>query len=280
MWTFLQNKFGFRFLTFLLWRMGPPHLRVQDILRKYPGRFEGVIGIICENLDSIDSIEAKQSLIWIIGMVVVHGAVPCRYVFGVWVFLLWGSLFARPPVSCSTAMPMKDWISTVLRKWFFEYLFANGEVFYAKKFIFIGWLNQRTNKNVFICFFFKLIFWFSKAGWITLSTCIKDTPPENIQFVGKYIFCPFISFAAGICLCGLSFVFFPLSVRDAITNVFAFVVLSPWGFDTFCWGKILIYRWDDLGFPESNPLQKPEKKRTSRSEMHQKKFTAWIQTSI
>eukprot|EP00667_Euglena_gracilis_P010038 EG_transcript_10202 len=40
---------------------------IKDILRKYPGRFEGVIGIICENLDSIDSIEAKQSLIWIIG---------------------------------------------------------------------------------------------------------------------------------------------------------------------------------------------------------------------
>eukprot|EP00667_Euglena_gracilis_P014445 EG_transcript_14956 len=30
---------------------------IKDILRKYPGRFEGVIGIICENLDSIDSIE-------------------------------------------------------------------------------------------------------------------------------------------------------------------------------------------------------------------------------
>eukprot|EP01012_Entosiphon_sulcatum_P014506 TRINITY_DN1952_c0_g1_i1.p1 TRINITY_DN1952_c0_g1~~TRINITY_DN1952_c0_g1_i1.p1 ORF type:complete len:927 (+),score=154.34 TRINITY_DN1952_c0_g1_i1:292-2781(+) len=40
---------------------------MKDILRKYPGRFEGVIGTICENLDIIDSPDAKISLIWIIG---------------------------------------------------------------------------------------------------------------------------------------------------------------------------------------------------------------------
>ena len=33
---------------------------LKDILRKYPGRFEGVLAIVCENLDNIDSAEAKQ----------------------------------------------------------------------------------------------------------------------------------------------------------------------------------------------------------------------------
>jgi len=42
-------------------------IAMKDILRKYPGRFEGVIAVVCENLDAIDSVEAKQSLIWIIG---------------------------------------------------------------------------------------------------------------------------------------------------------------------------------------------------------------------
>eukprot|EP00997_Jenningsia_sp_PLL12_P007989 NODE_46_length_3035_cov_73.807770_g42_i0.p1 GENE.NODE_46_length_3035_cov_73.807770_g42_i0~~NODE_46_length_3035_cov_73.807770_g42_i0.p1 ORF type:complete len:877 (+),score=306.92 NODE_46_length_3035_cov_73.807770_g42_i0:241-2871(+) len=42
-------------------------IAIKDILRKYPGRFESVIGVICENLDLVDSVEAKQSLVWIIG---------------------------------------------------------------------------------------------------------------------------------------------------------------------------------------------------------------------
>lgn len=40
---------------------------LQDIFRKYPSRYEGVIGTLCENLDTLDEPEAKASMIWIIG---------------------------------------------------------------------------------------------------------------------------------------------------------------------------------------------------------------------
>lgn len=39
----------------------------QDIFRKYPSTYEGVIPILCSNLDELDEPEAKASLIWIIG---------------------------------------------------------------------------------------------------------------------------------------------------------------------------------------------------------------------
>jgi vesicle coat complex subunit len=39
----------------------------QDIFRKYPSTYEGVIPTLCSNLDELDEPEAKASLIWIIG---------------------------------------------------------------------------------------------------------------------------------------------------------------------------------------------------------------------
>jgi AP-1 complex subunit beta-1 len=41
--------------------------RYQDIFRKYPHSYEGIIPILCSNLDELDEPEAKASLIWIIG---------------------------------------------------------------------------------------------------------------------------------------------------------------------------------------------------------------------
>jgi len=40
---------------------------IKDIFRKYPGKYEGIIGTLCENLDTIDEPDAKASMIWIIG---------------------------------------------------------------------------------------------------------------------------------------------------------------------------------------------------------------------
>ncbi|KAK4050011.1 beta-adaptin [Microbotryomycetes sp. JL201] len=39
----------------------------QDIFRKYPQRYEGIIPTLCASLDSLDEPEAKASLIWILG---------------------------------------------------------------------------------------------------------------------------------------------------------------------------------------------------------------------
>jgi hypothetical protein len=39
----------------------------QDIFRKYPSTYEGVIPTLCANLEELDEPEAKASLIWIIG---------------------------------------------------------------------------------------------------------------------------------------------------------------------------------------------------------------------
>lgn len=40
---------------------------MQDIFRKYPHSYEGIIPALCANLDELDEPEAKASLIWIIG---------------------------------------------------------------------------------------------------------------------------------------------------------------------------------------------------------------------
>eukprot|EP00285_Hemiselmis_virescens_P003022 CAMPEP_0173411922 /NCGR_PEP_ID=MMETSP1356-20130122/78300_1 /TAXON_ID=77927 ORGANISM="Hemiselmis virescens, Strain PCC157" /NCGR_SAMPLE_ID=MMETSP1356 /ASSEMBLY_ACC=CAM_ASM_000847 /LENGTH=489 /DNA_ID=CAMNT_0014373745 /DNA_START=35 /DNA_END=1500 /DNA_ORIENTATION=- len=40
---------------------------IKDTFRKYPNRFESVISLLCENLDSLEESEAKASLIWIVG---------------------------------------------------------------------------------------------------------------------------------------------------------------------------------------------------------------------
>ena len=39
----------------------------QDIFRKYPHNYEGIIPTLCANLEELDEPEAKASLIWIIG---------------------------------------------------------------------------------------------------------------------------------------------------------------------------------------------------------------------
>lgn len=46
-----------------------PHLFffIQDIFRRYPSTYEGVIPTLCANLDELEEPEAKASLIWIIG---------------------------------------------------------------------------------------------------------------------------------------------------------------------------------------------------------------------
>eukprot|EP00286_Rhodomonas_abbreviata_P008403 CAMPEP_0181322904 /NCGR_PEP_ID=MMETSP1101-20121128/19483_1 /TAXON_ID=46948 /ORGANISM="Rhodomonas abbreviata, Strain Caron Lab Isolate" /LENGTH=649 /DNA_ID=CAMNT_0023430861 /DNA_START=181 /DNA_END=2127 /DNA_ORIENTATION=+ len=40
---------------------------IKDIFRKYPNQYESVIGVLCENLESLEEPEAKGALIWIIG---------------------------------------------------------------------------------------------------------------------------------------------------------------------------------------------------------------------
>ena len=42
-------------------------LLLQDIFRKYPNKYESVIGTLCECLDTLDEPEARASIIWIIG---------------------------------------------------------------------------------------------------------------------------------------------------------------------------------------------------------------------
>ena len=39
----------------------------QDIFRRYPSTYEGVIPTLCANLEELDEPEAKASLIWIVG---------------------------------------------------------------------------------------------------------------------------------------------------------------------------------------------------------------------
>ncbi|ODQ63690.1 AP-2 complex subunit beta [Nadsonia fulvescens var. elongata DSM 6958] len=40
---------------------------IKNILRRYPGRYEHVISVLCENLESLEESEAKSAMIWIIG---------------------------------------------------------------------------------------------------------------------------------------------------------------------------------------------------------------------
>ncbi|ODM90038.1 AP-2 complex subunit beta [Orchesella cincta] len=40
---------------------------IKDVFRKYPNKYEGIIGILCECLDTLDEPEARASMIWIIG---------------------------------------------------------------------------------------------------------------------------------------------------------------------------------------------------------------------
>lgn len=40
---------------------------IRDIFRRYPGAYEGVIGTLCDCLDTLDEPEAKASMVWIVG---------------------------------------------------------------------------------------------------------------------------------------------------------------------------------------------------------------------
>ncbi|KAJ3427637.1 beta-adaptin-like protein b [Anaeramoeba flamelloides] len=40
---------------------------VKDIFRKYPNKYESIIGTLCNSLTTLDDIESKSSMIWIIG---------------------------------------------------------------------------------------------------------------------------------------------------------------------------------------------------------------------
>lgn len=40
---------------------------IKDIFRRYPNRYESVIPVLCEALESLDEPEAKSSMIWIVG---------------------------------------------------------------------------------------------------------------------------------------------------------------------------------------------------------------------
>ena len=40
---------------------------IRNIFRKYPNRYESIISVLCEHLDSLDEPEAKAAMIWVIG---------------------------------------------------------------------------------------------------------------------------------------------------------------------------------------------------------------------
>lgn len=40
---------------------------IRNIFRKYPNRYESIISILCQHLDSLDEPEAKAAMIWVIG---------------------------------------------------------------------------------------------------------------------------------------------------------------------------------------------------------------------
>jgi hypothetical protein len=40
---------------------------IKDIFRRYPNQYERIIAVLCENLDALDTAEAKAAMIWIIG---------------------------------------------------------------------------------------------------------------------------------------------------------------------------------------------------------------------
>ncbi|BGP40403.1 hypothetical protein JCM10449v2_004365 [Rhodotorula kratochvilovae] len=40
---------------------------IKDIFRRYPNQYEGIIGTLCENLDALDTPDAKSAMIWIVG---------------------------------------------------------------------------------------------------------------------------------------------------------------------------------------------------------------------
>jgi AP-2 complex subunit beta-1 len=40
---------------------------IRDVFRRYPGRYEGIIPKLCENLDILDEPESKAAMVWVLG---------------------------------------------------------------------------------------------------------------------------------------------------------------------------------------------------------------------
>ncbi|TRM58635.1 adaptin N terminal region-domain-containing protein [Schizophyllum amplum] len=40
---------------------------IKDIFRRYPGKYEGIIPTLCENLDQLEEPESKAAMVWILG---------------------------------------------------------------------------------------------------------------------------------------------------------------------------------------------------------------------
>lgn len=40
---------------------------IKDVFRRYPGKYEGIIPTLCENLDILDEPESKAAMVWIVG---------------------------------------------------------------------------------------------------------------------------------------------------------------------------------------------------------------------
>lgn len=40
---------------------------IKDIFRRYPGKYEGILPVLSQNIDGLDEPEAKAAMIWIIG---------------------------------------------------------------------------------------------------------------------------------------------------------------------------------------------------------------------
>ncbi len=40
---------------------------IKDVFRRYPGKYEGIIPVLCENFDALDEPESKAAMIWIVG---------------------------------------------------------------------------------------------------------------------------------------------------------------------------------------------------------------------
>lgn len=40
---------------------------IKDVFRRYPGKYEGILPVLSQNIDILDEPEAKAAMIWIIG---------------------------------------------------------------------------------------------------------------------------------------------------------------------------------------------------------------------
>lgn len=40
---------------------------IKDVFRRYPGKYEGIIPTLCQNLDLLDEPESKAAMVWIVG---------------------------------------------------------------------------------------------------------------------------------------------------------------------------------------------------------------------